>query len=140
MAKSNKPHENARWRFLSKVVPALFACESVFLFYMALQPRYAVPSIGMPFLRGGDLEHFLAYLAYGILACGTFSLKIRDRKKAALATLAWCALYGGIIEGMQAFVPSRLADPLDWVADVLGSGAGVLVAKRFLLLEKRKES
>lgn len=120
---------NAKRHLLSKVVPALFACESVFLFYMALQPGYAVPSLGMPLLRAGDFEHFLAYLAYGLLAYGTFSLKIREKKRAILLSLAWCALYGGITEGMQAFVPSRLADPLDWVADALGSGAGVLVAK-----------
>ena len=109
-------------------VPLLFAAETLFLFYMALQPGYAVPSLGMPFLRGGDFEHFLAYLAYGLLAYGTFSLKIRDRKRALIFSLAWCAFYGGITEGMQAFVPTRVADPLDWMADVLGAGAGIVLA------------
>lgn len=117
--------------FLPKYLfPALFAAESIFLFYMAFQPGYAIPSFHFPFLREGDLEHFLAYLAYGFLAYGAFSLKIRDRKRALLLSLVWAGFFAGLTEGIQAFVPTRFADPADWVVDVIGAGAGVCISRR----------
>jgi VanZ family protein len=106
----------------------LFAAESLFLVYMALQPGYAVPTFHMPFLRGGDLEHFLAYLIYGFLAFRTFGQRLAGRRL-ALAALGWCMLFAGFTEGLQAFVPTRFADPADWVVDVMGSGVGILLTR-----------
>ena len=127
--KSKKPPGSSRRHFLSKTIPLLFAAESIFLIYMAFQPGYAIPAFHFPFLRGGDGEHFLAYLAYGFLAYGAFSLKIRDRK-ALLLSLVWAGFFAGVTEGIQAFVPTRFADPADWVVDVIGAGAGVCISRR----------
>jgi VanZ family protein len=120
---------------LKFLVPALFVAESIFLIYMALQPGYAVPTFHFPFFRGGDFEHFLAYLVYGILGYATFSPRLGQARGLALS-LVFCGLFAGLTEGMQAFVPTRFADPTDWVVDVLGSSAGILAWRRDVLLRK----
>ncbi|HJW96814.1 MAG TPA: VanZ family protein [archaeon] len=109
---------------LLRAVPFLFVAESAFLFYMALQPSSAVPTFGFPFFRNGDLEHFLAYLVYGILGYKTFSMKCSPKKSLTLS-LSFCMLFAGFTEGIQAFVPTRVADPADWIVDSIGSGAGI---------------
>jgi VanZ family protein len=111
------------------IVPVLFIAESVFLFCMSFQPGYAVPSFHIPFFRPGDLEHFLTYLVYGFLGYKTFSLKYSPRKS-LMISLVVCGLFGGFTEAMQAFVPSRFADPLDWLVDVTGSFVGIFISTR----------
>lgn len=113
----------------SYLFPVLFAAESAFLLYMALQPGYAIPSFHFPFFRGGDLEHFLAYLVYGFLGYRTFSLKFIPRQS-LLISLAFCAMFGALTEGLQAFVPTRFADPMDWLVDAIGSSAGALSSRK----------
>lgn len=108
----------------SRLVPVLFAAETMFLFYMALQPGYAIPAVRIPFLRGGDLEHFIAYLVYGFLAFRTFSMRFQKRES-ILVSVAWTMLFAGLTEGMQGFVPTRFADPADWLVDVMGSLVGI---------------
>jgi len=121
------------------ILPALFVAESAFLIYMAFQPGYAVPTFHFPFLRGGDLEHFLAYLVYGFLGFRTFSLRFGSRKS-LLASLLFCSLFGGLTEGIQAFVPTRFADPADWLLDAIGSCAGIAISSktRLLRMTRRK--
>jgi len=115
----------------------MFAAESIFLIYMALQPGYAVPTFHFPFFRGGDMEHFLAYLVYGILGYGTLSPRLGQGAGLA-ASLAFCGLFAGLTEGMQAFVPTRFADPVDWAVDVLGSSAGILASRKDVVIRRLK--
>ena len=96
---------------------------------MAFRPGYAVPTLHIPFFRGGDLEHFLAYMVYGFLGYRTFFLKY-SKKESLLISLAFCSLFGAFTEGMQAFVPTRFADPADWLVDVMGSSAGIAMAAK----------
>jgi VanZ family protein len=120
---------------IQSAVVLLFVAESMFLVYMAFQPGYAVPSFHIPFLRGGDMEHLLAYLVYGFLALGAFARRFMGRELILLA-IGWCCLFAGLTEGIQAFVPSRFADPADWVVDVLGSSAGILVSRKDVLTRR----
>ena len=106
----------------------LFTAETAFLLYMAVQPSTSVPGFHLPFFRGGDFEHFLAYLVYGILGYKTFSLRFGPEKGFQAALLV-CCLFGGITEGIQMFVPTRTADLVDWLVDALGAGTGVLALK-----------
>ena len=131
-------------RILLKAVPLLFVAEGAFLLYMAFQPSSAVPSLGFPFLRNGDLEHFLAYLLFGILGYRTFSTRFSP-KDSLLISLAFCSLYAGFTEGIQMYVPTRVADPLDWVVDSIGSVAGIYAirtdfAKRLMSEGRRPQS
>lgn len=82
--------------------------------------------------------HFVAYagLAF-LLSCALY----RAQKKAASRTitvLAIAALYAIADEATQVFVPNRVADFWDWVADMIGAGIGiaffavaVLIVRRF---------
>lgn len=45
----------------------------------------------------------------------------------AVRAVAWCAFYGMTDEWHQRFVPGRTAAVDDWVADVLGAGAAVII-------------
>ena len=113
---------------LLRIMPILFVAEAAFLLYMAFQPSTSVPTLGFPFFRNGDLEHFLAYLVFGILGYMTFSLKYGPRDS-LLVSLALCSLYAGLTEGVQMYVPTRVADPLDWVVDSIGSIVGIYAAR-----------
>ncbi len=112
-----------------RIYVLLFAAESIFLVYMALQPGYAVPTLHIPFLRPGDLEHFLAYLVYGLLAYGTFGQRLGGRKL-VIMTLGWCMIFAGFTEWLQVLVPTRFADPADWLVDAMGSVTGIVIARR----------
>ena len=107
----------------------LFA-ESVFLVYMALLPSGAVPSApGFLFLRGGDLEHFIAYVIYGFLMERTLgSMKIIKNRYAKALVLASFFALG--TELLQAFVPSRYPDVLDWLVDSIGCAIGSYVSDK----------
>jgi len=128
-----KAKEGAKRRLPSKVVPALFAAESLFLFCIALQPGYAIPAVRIPFLREGDIEHLLAYLAYGFLAFRAFSMRFQKRQN-ILVSVAWTMLFAGLTEGLQAFVPTRFADPADWFVDVMGSLVGIYASAKIRLV------
>jgi VanZ family protein len=48
-------------------------------------------------------------------------------KKAFIATMILCVLYGMTDEIHQCFVPGRSPEWRDWIADAVGSLAGILV-------------
>ncbi|HEX8296235.1 MAG TPA: VanZ family protein, partial [Chthoniobacteraceae bacterium] len=77
--------------------------------------------------------HFIAFLVGGLLlgAAWRWSVGWPWKKLAPLAILA-LMLFGAIDEIHQLYTPNRSgADLADWIADVLGSAAGVLL---FLLI------
>ncbi|MDD2708172.1 MAG: VanZ family protein [Verrucomicrobiae bacterium] len=51
-------------------------------------------------------------------------------------TLAGCALYGAVDEIHQLWAPGRSCDPMDWLADVIGSGL-FIVAWGWFFARKR---
>ncbi len=56
----------------------------------------------------------------------------RYRKHAIILTLAISIAFGGLTELMQKFlVPSRGGDWLDFIADGIGTGAGILLFSFF---------
>lgn len=48
------------------------------------------------------------------------------RSRAVTIALLLCALYAASDEFHQAFVPMRVPDPLDWLADVTGAAVGAI--------------
>jgi VanZ family protein len=104
---------------------------AAFLFFMSSRE-----TIGVDLSSGLDkVAHFGAYLVLGfLLAYGgsRFSL------------IAWVAvaigvLYGASDEIHQSFVPGRSSEVADWVADALGTVAGVLIY-HFLLRRRAERS
>ena len=76
------------------------------------------------------LDKFLHALAYGLLAAlwcralAAWPLEGRPAAAIAAAAAILAALYGLSDEIHQAFVPGRMADPWDWMADGFGAVIG----------------
>ncbi len=105
------------------------------LLYMAL--IFAVSSMKQPplpmpkfeWLTIDKLYHFIEYAILGILLTRAF---VKAKPSVVPSKLIWLIaaalsiLYGASDEWHQTFVPGRCATLADWIADVLGSIAGVL--------------
>ena len=103
----------------------------------------SVPGSRLPSISVNDyFIHFLEYVALGSLL-----MWWRLHNSALSIAGAMCqaiflgSLYGLADEFHQYFVPNRHADPVDWVADTLGSAVGAIaVLALFLVFSKRSVS
>lgn len=79
--------------------------------------------------------HFTYFLAGGIaLSIYIFLLQgvPHSARNRVIFSLAFLAAMGACHEFYQSFTPGRSGnDPLDWLADVLGALAGILLTNRF---------
>ncbi len=88
------------------------------------------------FLEFGDkIKHFIAYLVLAFLL--SLNLHFQEKwKGVAVYYLIYafiiCTSYGVLDELHQILVPNRSAEFLDWVADLLGSSTGLILAYVFL--------
>jgi VanZ family protein len=120
-----------RRKFLIYWLPVVLYCAVIFI-----QSSY--PSVaGLPDLPFGDKYlHFAGYALLGIL----FFRAIRSSHGGnrillvILLSISASTAYGISDEIHQYFVPSRSADVMDALADMVGSAAGVMAY--FLLMEK----
>ena len=84
------------------------------------------PEFQVPIPGADKLEHLAFYAVTGFF----FALWRRESgaswKRAAAHALLFAALVGGLDEAHQYWIPGRLADPLDWLADTAGGGGGAL--------------
>lgn len=100
----------------------------------------SVPGNRLPSISVSDyFIHFLGYVALGSLL-----MWWRLHNSSVSIAVAMCqaiflgSLYGLADELHQYFVPNRYADPVDWVADTLGSAVGAIaVLALFLVFSKR---
>lgn len=102
------------------------------------------PSLPMPkfeWLTIDKLYHFIEYAILGILLAWAF---VKAKPSVVPSKLIWIIaavlsiLYGASDEWHQTFVPGRDATFADWIADVLGSIAGVLAV--YLYYRSRQPS
>ncbi len=106
--------------------PLLYMC-LIFIISSLEQPPLPMPEF--EWLTIDKLYHFVEYALLGAMLAFAFvnapprRLPLRWRWTAAAIV---AILYGATDEWHQTFVPGRLATVADWVADVLGSIAGVL--------------
>ncbi|MBM4088883.1 MAG: hypothetical protein FJ276_05545 [Planctomycetes bacterium] len=70
--------------------------------------------------------HFLGYFILAFLAAWAWSMRRRLTTRAMLLMAAAISAYGAVDEWTQRFVPGRSADVRDWLADTLGTVAGLL--------------
>ena len=106
----------------------LFVLETLFLLWFSI-----LPSLGMmnpPVLRIGDMEHFIVYFVYAIIATRIASYYTKSWKVLAIPFIV-CSVVGGVCEFIQVFVPQRTGDYMDLVVDIAGSGIGSAVGFRF---------
>jgi VanZ family protein len=103
------------------------AATLLILYWVALFVATHVPVDAIELARNSDkVIHFAAYGGLAFL----LALAMRPQRRSGLwtyaALYATVAGYGVIDELIQAFVPGRSADPLDWLADVCGAGFGLV--------------
>ena len=102
-------------------------------------PGSCLPKV-KPALGVDKIAHLLMYagFAYATLWGYREQFRKRDeryRRKACWLTLLISVVFGALTELMQeAFVPARFGNVYDWLADVIGSVIGVVLA--YFLLRK----
>jgi len=84
------------------------------------------PTLPMPMLfpMQDKVNHFIAYAVMGVLAFRA----VRHRfggNTLWIASLLFCSLYGVSDEYHQSFVPGRMSEVADWLADTLGAAAAI---------------
>jgi VanZ family protein len=100
----------------------------------------SVPGNRLPSISASDyLIHFFEYVALGMLLMWW---RLRNPAISIAGVLCQAiflgSLYGLADELHQYFVPYRCADPVDWVADTLGSVLGAFaVSVLFVVFSKR---
>lgn len=122
-------------RFLYYWFPVILYC--LFIFVQSSFPS-PVKTQGVP--MGDKLLHLLGYA----LLAALFFRALKATRPAAAPLALWglsvlfTALYGGLDEIHQAFVPTRSADFLDFLADtagaLIGAGAALWLSPRIVRL------
>ena len=92
------------------------------IFYLSSRSTLPVP---LPEFNGADkAAHALEYLGLGLLAAWTLGSYGLARGRALLLAAIGCSLYGASDELHQLFVPGRVCDVFDWLADTTGATCG----------------
>ena len=118
-------------------VPPLLYMALIFVVSSLEQPPLPMPEF--EWLTIDKLYHFVEYaILGGLLAIAFVKAKpaVVPSKLIWLVATVFSILYGASDEWHQTFVPGRFATLADWVADVLGSIAGVLAV--YLYYKKKQ--
>lgn len=119
-------------------VPPILYMVLIFAISSMEQPPLPMPKF--EWLTIDKLYHFIEYAILGGLLTRAF---VKAKPAVVPSQLVWSTaallsiLYGASDEWHQTFVPGRFATLADWVADVLGSIAGVFGV---YLYYKKKQS
>ena len=73
--------------------------------------------------------HLAAYGVMAFFAWRAFGHIVRNRSRLSWCCAAFCMLYGLSDEFHQSYVPGRMADPYDWIADAAGATIAVLLIR-----------
>ncbi len=101
------------------------------IFFLSQQPGDSLDLPDIP-----DLDKVLHALIYGVLAATTlFAISPEKRRaapgRASLFVILFCVLYGISDELHQSFVPGRMPDILDLIADTTGATLMVCLWRLF---------
>jgi VanZ family protein len=123
---TGRPGPRLRWRWLG---PALGYAALIY-FLSSLSNPFPFAPAGI--LTFDKLLHFVEYAGLGaLLAWGLARAGLAVSSGGVWAAVLGSA-YGLSDEVHQAFVPSRSADPGDWLADTAGALVGAVVMVAFL--------
>jgi VanZ family protein len=92
------------------------------------QPVEVTDSVGHELLT--TTEHAIEYIIFGMLLLGGFRSLEKTRKDAAYLAFLIAVLYAATDEIHQYFVPYRICDVKDLLADSAGALAGIIMAKK----------
>jgi VanZ family protein len=120
--------------FLYYQMPAILMAALIFI----VSSMEKIPVIELTFRWEDKLLHAIAYAILAFLTSRALyyqNIKSTWRKNAVVLAVVFAALYGISDEIHQYFVPGRMMDFWDFVADVIGGGSG---GGLFLLLIRQK--
>jgi VanZ family protein len=109
------------------ILAVLIIIESILLLYYSVRPYYEVP-LAVPGGKG-YAEHLVAYVFYGLF-WERAARRTRLKGYSIVAALVIGSAFGGFNEGVQALVPGRHVDVMDWVLDIAGSAIGGVISKK----------
>jgi VanZ family protein len=112
------------WRRWAPLLPAAayYAC----IFYLSAQSR--LPSVPT-FHLSDKLYHGLIFAGFGLALLWGLRRVLPSNPSAAWKAAAAIGIWGGILDEVhQLFVPLRLADPADALADAIGLAAALAAA------------
>ncbi len=101
---------------LRRLALALWIVALAAVIFLSLSPRHGPPG-------GLHIDKLAHFAAYAVLAALPFAAFLARR--AVLAAAAAMLPFGLVLEGLQALVPQRSADPFDALANAAGVAAGI---------------
>jgi VanZ family protein len=128
------PFSKASWRssrpLMRRLLRAGFYAAGTLVAALSLVPSAALP----PASIGDKIEHVFAYAVLGLLGAAS-------SERSAMRVILGLAVFGIVIEMLQAFSPGRSPDLLDVLADIAGAtlGSGLVILLRHmtsLLIDK----
>ena len=97
-------------------------------YWIALATATHVPTLPAGSLKYGDKNaHFAAYAVLAFLIAWAWTTRRRFFPTGLLVTFGLASSYGAIEELTQIPVPGRFAEWHDWLADIVGAAAGILL-------------
>ncbi len=127
---------NLLYNYLSSYT-LYFVYIPLILYWITLFVLTTIPAEKMPILfqNQDKIEHFIAYglLAFLLTLALYFQKKFTLlRSKAFLFAFIFILAYGAVDELHQLFVPGRICDIYDWLADSIGGIFGITIVYLFL--------
>ncbi len=101
---------------------ALFLAETIVLLWFSFIPSFA--TVETDFMRGGDVEHFIAYLVYAFIFSRLMINLGHGKRKILLLPILAGFFVGTLCETIQLFVPTRVMDIIDVLVDTAGAMVG----------------
>lgn len=129
------PHSNTscthrrRWHYL----PSLLVLAGItYLSLIKDVPAFVPQNIPLADKWG----HMLAYLVLGACTAADSYRAHLPARVIYLAALLLSVAYGGLIELIQPYFPPRQGEWMDWLADCIGAGMGILIFAAWHYLHK----
>lgn len=98
----------------------------------------------VPFAVMGDIPladkwgHMVAYLVLALCLAGDSSRARVNTCAMYMVAALLPVVYGGLMEWLQYYFPPRSCDWLDWIADCIGTVAGVALFALYRLRQSRR--
>ncbi|MFP4136336.1 MAG: VanZ family protein [Candidatus Acetothermia bacterium] len=107
------------------------------VFYMSIRPLgEGTPVIGIP---GMDkLAHAGEFALFVLIGLPTVE-RYEKVERAGVFVAVIAILYGSITEFSQLFIAYRTASGLDWLANVVGTGIGLLIVFKFRYRKNKRQ-
>jgi len=90
----------------------------VFIYWLSDQPSLPTP---MLFMHQDKVMHAGAYFILAFFTVRAFRHRSTSLPILIISSLIFASLYGASDEWHQSFVPGRMSDTHDWLADTLGA-------------------